>query len=392
MNNVKDFVIINGVVEKYLGNKENVIVPMGATCIGMQAFSNHEELISVELPDSVVEICLGAFGYCVNLRTVRLSSNLKTIEPWAFFNCNSLSNIFIPKSVTLLAETFSACDNLENVTVEEGNTEYKSVDGVVYNKNTNLAICVPKRKKGYVTPQTSEKVEDKYKSVEEIVCSEDGQILLYVPRDKKGHLEIPQGVVRVERSVIARTKGITSLFFPASLKEIGADLRHLGENFEGIKVDENNPYFLSIDDVLYNKTTNVLLKYPAGKKEEEFSVPFGVTEIGEMAFYQCETLEKVTLSSTVTKIGFRAFETCVNLTTLVLPDGITDIGHAAFRGCFNLTTIHLPNTLTYIGVEAFEDCNKLNKIIFHGTKEEWNKIIIDNFAFPIEEFDVIFTE
>ena len=392
MSNVKDFVIINGVVEKYLGNKENVIVPMGATSIGLQAFVCNEEMISVELPDSVVEICMGAFTECVNLRTVRLSNNLKTIEPCAFFNCNSLANIFIPKSVTLLGETFSSCNNLENITVEEGNTEYKSVDGVVYNNNTNLAICVPKRKKGYVTPQTSEKVEDKYKSVEEIVCSEDGQVLLYVPRDKKGYLEIPQGVVRVERSVIARTKGLTRLFFPASLKEIGADLRILGENFEGIKVDENNPCFLSIDDVLYNKNTNVLLKYPAGKKEEEFSVPFGVTEIGEMAFYQCETLEKVTLSSTVTKIGFRAFETCVNLTTLVLPDGITDIGHAAFRGCFNLTTIHLPNTLTYIGVEAFEDCNKLNKVIFHGTEKEWNKIIIDNFAFPIEEFDVIFTE
>ena len=44
--------------------------------------------------------------------------------------------------------------------------------------------------------------------------------------------------------------------------------------------------------------------------------------------------------------------------------------------CSNLKTVFLPKTLTSIGARAFYQCNSLEKIIYMGTIEDWNKITI----------------
>ena len=38
MNNANDFVINNGVLTKYTGNDENIVIPDGVTSIGFRAF------------------------------------------------------------------------------------------------------------------------------------------------------------------------------------------------------------------------------------------------------------------------------------------------------------------------------------------------------------------
>lgn len=39
-----------------------------------------------------------------------------------------------------------------------------------------------------------------------------------------------------------------------------------------------------------------------------------------------------------------------------------------------LTIITIPNSVVYIGESAFEDCTSLSKIVFEGTKAQWNDI------------------
>lgn len=73
---------------------------------------------------------------------------------------------------------------------------------------------------------------------------------------------------------------------------------------------------------------------------------YTVTEIGDQAFWGCNTLTKVTLPNTVDKIGYQAFCKCSNLTNVTIPEGVTKIGQAAFYGCSQLTSITIPSTIT----------------------------------------------
>ena len=62
----------------------------------------------------------------------------------------------------------------------------------------------------------------------------------------------------------------------------------------------------------------------------------GIKEIGQQAFYGCESLDVVTL-----------------------PEGIKRINNDAFRNDANLSKINLPDTLEYIAPYAFDGCPKL---------------------------------
>lgn len=93
--------------------------------IGYDAFINCTELTSVIMPDTITEIkwsgssnkCWGgAFWGCTNLKTVKLSQNLKGSLTGTFMSCKSLESIDIPDGVTQLRwYTFSGCTSLKEI-------------------------------------------------------------------------------------------------------------------------------------------------------------------------------------------------------------------------------------------------------------------------------------
>ena len=61
MENMQDFVIENGVLEKYKGPGGDVTIPEGVTEIGSSAFKDCANLTSVTIPEGVTEIGSSAF-------------------------------------------------------------------------------------------------------------------------------------------------------------------------------------------------------------------------------------------------------------------------------------------------------------------------------------------
>ncbi len=94
----------------------------------------------------------------------------------------------------------------------------------------------------------------------------------------------------------------------------------------------------------------------------EITIPAGVREIGDGAFFSCKELQRVTMPDGLTAIGDRAFSSCEQLSHIQLPQGVIRIGSRAFQYCWSLTGLSLPETVTEIGDEAFYGCYGLKQM------------------------------
>ena len=89
------------------------------------------------------------------------------------------------------------------------------------------------------------------------------------------------------------------------------------------------------------------------------TVPEGVTELPDQAFFYCTSLISITLPASLTRIGSDAFYCCFSLALTSLPDGLTSTGNQAFGGCASLALTSLPDGLTSIGDHTFCRCTSL---------------------------------
>ena len=86
--------------------------------IGAWAFSDCESLTSIEIPDSVTSIGTGAFQYCESLTSIEIPDSVTSIGDSAFYGCESLTSIVMPDSVTSIGIwAFSGCSALESIKI-----------------------------------------------------------------------------------------------------------------------------------------------------------------------------------------------------------------------------------------------------------------------------------
>jgi hypothetical protein len=138
--------------------------------------------------------------------------------------------------------------------------------------------------------------------------------------------------------------GITELNLPATLQNISIDGLSSLYQLENFQVDAANPYYSSVDGVLYSKDGSELVKYPMGRQDQCYTVPDTVTKIGENAFCEAE-FQAVILPQGLESIGWYAFSYCENLTSVVIPDGVTSLGKEAFQECTSLETAEIPDSV-----------------------------------------------
>ncbi len=147
---------------------------------------------------------------------------------------------------------------------------------------------------------------------------------------------------------------------------------------ESINVDENNPYFTSVDGVLYSKDKTELICYPNGKTPIETDksgaitgggaivLPDSVKLIRDNAFYMCSNLYSVTFNDGLESIGDKAFLKCENLQAIDLPNTVKAIGTDAFSYCNSVTKLEIPSSVDSIGDYAFfSTASKINNVVVH---------------------------
>lgn len=96
---------------------------------------------------------------------------------------------------------------------------------------------------------------------------------------------------------------------------------------------------------------------------QEIKLGSQVTEIGDMAFALCTSLETFTFPETVTAVGLKLFFGCAKLQEVTLPESLTTLGTQMFFSCPALESITIPASVEDVGVMAFSGCTGLKEIV-----------------------------
>ena len=363
----------------YTGPGGAVVIPdtiggLRVVVIGDYAFSGKSNITSIQIPEGVSTIGTGAFGYCTGMTSVTIPNSVTYIASAAFRGCSAVTSLSIPAGVNYIdLFAFDFMYSLTGFTVDPGNLNYSSLDGVLFNKNRTVLEIYPAGKSGaYIVPAS---------------VTELRGYAFYFCTALTG-ITLPEGLQTINYGAFEQCDGLTSLTIPSTVNLIRPGSFSDCNSLLSITVTEPNGSYTSQDGVLFNDDLTELIQYPAGKSGfytvpatvtsiagQAFInadgltgvlLPEGLTNLGSAAFYSCGALASVNIPGGVTSIGPTTFTYCPSLATVVLSEGLVNIGDSAFEGCSSLTSIFIPSTVTSIGNQAFMICTQLSSAVFLG--------------------------
>ena len=224
---------------KYSAKKTDTVfaIPDGVQELWGRAFEYAENLTKVTIPESVEKIGGQCFRFCKNIKEIRIPDSVTEVENSAFRDCSSLETIYIGKNVALFnSEMLSGCTSLKNIKVSEGNPNYSSVNGVLFNKDKTKLIQYPSgvSMKGYVIPSTVKEVssvafddcEGFYDEVSLNNIVYVGDCLLYyrVPYgEKREYISIKKGTRMIGSFAFEYNSKIRGISLPDEIRIISAE-------------------------------------------------------------------------------------------------------------------------------------------------------------------------
>ena len=139
----------------------SVKIGKSVTTIGRQAFSECPALTSVTLGENLKFIKTSAFERCTVLSDIILPSSLQVIDSRAFHS-TALVSVSVPSSVVNIGkDAFNDIYALKEIKVDEANTVYSDIDGVLCSKTKTVLLRYPNSKgKTYTVPNTIKKIYD----------------------------------------------------------------------------------------------------------------------------------------------------------------------------------------------------------------------------------------
>ncbi len=283
----------------------------------------------------------------------------------AFYGCSGLTDVTLPDSVTNLGSyAFQSCVSLTNAMIgvlsigEGAFADCASLATVML--GTNVASLGHSAFSGCATLAS---------------------------------VTVPVGVTNIGDSAFESCTSLTNVTIGAKVAQIGAFVFAWCPRLIGITVDALNPFYCSVDGIVFDKSLTRLVQCP-GARTGDYTVSNSVCSVGSGAFYSCTNLGSVTIPHSVTNIGSSAFSRCSGLTaisvavsnsyyssvdgvlfdkgqTLLLQcpgskagdytvsNSVTGIGGAAFAFCSALTGVTLPDSVASIERSAFNNCTGL---------------------------------
>ena len=206
----------------------------------------------------------------------------------------------IPENVESVATTFISSTKLARINVDSNNKYFKSLDGILFDKNITRLIKYPENRDGrsYEVPNTVKTID----ANAFIACKNLEEITIADSVEKIGD----------------------SAFYASSLQKI-----YLGGGITNIN---NKPFYEA----------------------------WNLTSINVAQAFFTSHIKNVIIPSSVKKIGNESFFACSNLEEVNIPEGLEQIGWSAFCRCHKIKTIVVPSSVTFIGGGAFNNMGRIN--------------------------------
>lgn len=238
---------------------KTVSLPQTIVELGTATFHGCKKLESVNIPEGVESIKGGVFAECTALTSVTLPRGLKSVGSYAFYN-SGLTSVSLPESVEIIGKGAFQNSSVSSVTIGDG---YINIGGLAFEG----------------TPFYNEQSSLKYAGTVLIGCGADVT-----------SAEIMGGTTAVADMAFGGCGKLQSVSIPASVRTIGSDA------------------------------------FFACEKLGAVTVPEGVISIGENAFRLCSELSAVTLPESLRSIKKGAFYGCVMLKTVNGDLSVVEIG------------------------------------------------------------------
>ncbi len=419
---------------EYSQQKDNIpdslktVIISGGDTVTDYAFYGCGLLESVTIPDSVTTIGEYAFASCSALESVTIPDSVSTVGSSAFLNCKSFFIITIPENVKSMGSyVFDGCDFTLVLckapsTPSGWNADFaRGALAVIYdcdNNDTDADGAMYTVQNGLAY-----KIKDNAASVVAARIAADG--IAVVP-ESITHKNVAYTVTSIG-TVFKDNKQLKELTLGSGIINLANNAFERCERLERITVSAENPSYVSVDGILYNKAkgaisvlngvrtvdvawrynitsinipdsaTNVLpmegcnslerITVSTGNKQytsvdgilcfkQSYNIyhvpqamkgavtlPVGAQAIGNSMFANRGAITSIIIPDTVKSIGTYAFDGCSSLTSIIIPNSVTSIGQHAFEGCSRLTSVTLSNSLTSIGDYMFRNCKSLTSII-----------------------------
>lgn len=270
------------------------------------------------------------YDYRLSINHISIDDGVTTIGNMAFCDCTRITSITIPDGVTSIGYfSFAGCSVLTTVIIP---------DSVTHIGEYAFVLC-----------------------------------------KNLWNIEIPDSVTNIGENAFCDCKSITRITVPDSVTSIG-ELAFGGcTSLISITVDTDNPNYSSDEyGVMFNKDKTVLIQYPSGNTQTNYTIPDSVTRIGYFSFGACQNLVSITMPDSVTAVDDGAFYGSAKIESIKIPDGVKNIGISMFYGCLSLKDITIPPSVESVESNAFSLCLSLKNVYYGGSKADWEKIKIDS--------------
>ena len=199
-----------------------------------------------------------------------------------FQNSYSLTCVAIPGGITTIGNSaFAGCYRLTNAVIAVG---VASIGDQAFAWSGLTSVIIP----GSVTSVGNSAFQDCFSLANAVIAV---------------------GVTTIGDQAFQNT-GLISVIIPRSVTYVGNyAFSSTGVEPAGLKsitVDAQDPFYSSLNGVLFDKMQTTLIQYP-GAVGGSYTIPDGVTSIGVGAFMACRNLNSVTIPGSVTNIGDYAF-------------------------------------------------------------------------------------
>ncbi|MBR5513554.1 MAG: leucine-rich repeat protein [Ruminococcus sp.] len=272
---------------------KKVIIDGNITEIGDLTFTFCDNLSEITIPETVTYIGESAFSFCSNLTSITIPDSVTSIGEDAF-SYSGLNLITIPESITnIAASTFANCKKLTSVTLPDS--------------ITSIGLGA------------------------------------FSGCDKLKEIKLPSSLTTIGDGAFELCLGLEKIDIPKNVSNIGEHAFLICENLTAINVDENNEYYTSENDVLFNKEKTTLILYPAQKSDKKYIIPDTVTTLSPFSFAFNENLTEIEIPNTIAVIDENVFKNCSALAAVIIPETVKSIGESAFADCTKLTSITIKN-------------------------------------------------